>query len=113
MRGSRSATVVIAKAQPLDHAGPEALHEHVGAADQPPQYRTSRCLLQIQRDRAFADIGRDRIRGVIAVPHAQAAAQSPVSVGSTLMTLAPYWASIIAQYGPATPWLTSITFRPA
>ena len=40
-------------------------------------------------------------------------AQSPVSVGSTLMTLAPYWASIMAQYGPATPWLTSITFRPS
>ena len=40
--------------------------------------------------------------------------QSPPLCGvSTLITSAPCWASIMAQDGPATPPLRSITFIPA
>ena len=33
---------VVAEAEPVDHAGPEALEEHIGALDQPPQDRRGR-----------------------------------------------------------------------
>ena len=73
MRGSRSATVVVAEAEAIDDARTEALQEHVGALDQPPQDGAAVGLLQVQRDGALAEVRRQRVGALIAVDDAEVA----------------------------------------
>ena len=61
----------VAEAEPVDHAGAEALEEHVRALDHFPQDGAAGIVLQVERDRAFAQVRRDRIGGVIAVDRAE------------------------------------------
>ena len=64
---------VVAEAQAVDHAGTEALQEHIGALDQPPQDGAAIVLLQVERDGALAQVGGQRIGALVAIHHAEIA----------------------------------------
>src|SRR5579872_3726712 len=51
--------MLVAEAETIDDAGAEALQEHVRALDQSPQDCLAVRMLQVQRDRALAEIGGD------------------------------------------------------
>ena len=63
----------VAEAQAIDHAGPEALQEHVGTVDQAPQDGAAILLLQVERDGALAEVGGQRIGALVAIHHAEIA----------------------------------------
>ena len=63
---------VVAETQPVDHAGTEALQEHIGALDEAPDDFLASVAFQVHGDGALADIRGNRIGGVVAIDRAQA-----------------------------------------
>ncbi len=73
---------VVTEAEAPEDAGAEAFEQHVGALDQSPQHVLAALGFQIQRDRALAEVGRDRVGGVGAVARGDGAA--PVAIAGRL-----------------------------
>ena len=69
---------VVAEAETVDHTGAKALHKHMGAINQPLDDPMPRFALQVDRDRALAQIAGNGKRRVVAVDLPQSA--RPVAV---------------------------------
>src|SRR4030095_17239772 len=104
----------IPQPEPLRHAGPIVLDEHVGRLDQSPDRATpSGCLRSTARSR----LPRFMVMKVARCPRLWTAPRcrvgSPSPGGSSLMTSAPISARFMVQNGAAMAWVKSITRRPA
>src|SRR3977135_2100554 len=66
--------VVVAEAQALDHAGPEALQHDMGLGGDLLDHGDAVGRLEVERDRALAAVEGDGMRAVIALKLAQCAA---------------------------------------
>ncbi len=51
-----------AEAEPLQHAGAEVLHQHVGTVDQPEQDLLVGGVLEVERDRLLVAVGAQEVR---------------------------------------------------
>ena len=60
-----------AEAEPLEHAGAEVLHEHVGPVDQPQQHVAVAAVgvLEVERDRLLVAVGRQEVRRLARLAH--------------------------------------------
>src|SRR5205085_8849282 len=62
---------LVAEAEPVEHARAETFEQHVGAGDQAPQHLLARVRLQVERNRAFAEVGGNRVGAVASVTPAE------------------------------------------
>ena len=119
-RGLSAVEHVGAEAEPVEHAGPEVLQQHVGPAHQLGEHGLVGVVLEVEGDRllvAVAPTGSTSTRGRPSLAAARTAAPSRgcrrrVPGLSTLITRAPRSPSIIAACGPARARVRSTTRMP-
>ena len=71
---------LVAHAEPVHHAGPERLEQHVVLAHQPQQHLAAALLLEVQPDRALAAVEREEQRRLRRVVGALVVGRRPADV---------------------------------
>ena len=102
-----------AEAEPLDRAGGEILHQHVGLGGQVLDQLQALRVLQVDGDRLLVGVEIQEIRVIHAgLPPSERPGSPPLGF-STFTTSAPSQARVSVQDGPASNWVMSRTRTPA
>ena len=109
-----------AEAEPVQRAGAEVLHQHVGPPQQLGEHRLVAVVLEVEGDRLLVPVGGEEVGRLPARPSGvstnggpQPRLSSPLPGLSTLITRAPRSPSIIAACGPARARVRSTTSTPS